>query len=178
MSASMSDIHPFGTRRCPQAKSRTVTGSQNNVGPIAGLPAGPPTLVTTGLAHDDSGTLFVQDVVTDAIYSGTPSGVSLLHSLPFDANFNQGITIDTEGDGTGYYSAYNIDLNEAELYSFSGTSGDINLIGSFGASTDVTVGDLAIQFTSVPEPSSAMGILFALAGAALLRRRSGMRCHA
>ena len=90
----MSDIHPFGTHRCPQAKSRTVTGSQNNVGPIAGLPAGPPTLVTTGLAHDDSGTLFVQDVVTDAIYSGTPSGVSLLHSLPFDANFNQGITID------------------------------------------------------------------------------------
>ena len=150
-----------------------VTGSQNNLGPIAGLP----TVVTTGLAHDEFGTLFVQDVATDAIYSGTQSGVSLLHSLPFNANFNQGITIDNEGDGTGYYSAFNSGSSEAELYSFSGTPGDINLIGSFVTSSTFSFWDLAIRTSAVPEPSSAIGILFALAGALMLRCRDS-RFHA
>lgn len=78
------------------------TGAQTNLGVIAGLPAGS---LDVGLAHDSNGNLFVQDIGSDGIYSGTQAGVSLLHDIPVDTNFSQGITIDWSRDDTGYLAA-------------------------------------------------------------------------
>ncbi|MEM8757093.1 MAG: hypothetical protein AAGF47_04840 [Planctomycetota bacterium] len=130
-----------------------------------------------GLAFDSQGNIHVHDLTNDAIYAGAgaDTSVSLLHSLPFDSNFSQGLFVDWSRDDQGYHAALNGTTVSSENYFFGSlATGDPYgpFVGAFGIDAAsglpfVEVGDLTI----VPIPAPAAFSLLTIAGLGATRRR-------
>ncbi len=79
-----------------------TTGVASLVGTVT---SNPPIQRAMGLAIDSQGAFYIHDMSLDAIFKGTGLAFELLHSIPQDTNYSQGMTIDWSRDDTGYHAA-------------------------------------------------------------------------
>lgn len=130
-----------------------------------------------GLAFDSRGNIYVHDLISDGIYVGSAgnlTSLSLLHQIPYNSNFSQGLFVDWHSGDLGYHGALNGSALTSENYTF----GTVITGGGYGplASTfpvepttglpQVEVGDLT---RPIPTPGSLA--LLAIGGLAAARRR-------
>lgn len=146
-----------------------TTGATTNVGTFSGLPSAHH---VAGFAFDSAGNIFLQDLTSDTMYTGSGLSLSALYALPYDANFSQGMTIDWSRDDQGYHNAvgYGVFPNYfSELYTFETDGSNYSLLGNFGPDLPdglppVECGDLAIMPVPAPGPLAALLMCGAISG--------------
>lgn len=125
-----------------------------------------------GIGFDSAGNLYMHDLVSDGIYfgaAGNLTSVSLLHQLPFDSNFSQGLYVDWPRTDNGFHGAFNNSAFASQIWMFDTNTYGPQL-GQFPTDPgtglpEVEIGDLTML---VPAPTS-LGLLgLGLVG---LRRR-------
>lgn len=132
--------------------------------------------INAGLGFDSLGNLYVLDLVSNAIYAGRGTAVSLLHQLNYDANFSQGLFVDWSRDDAGFHAALNNSTFNSDNFNFGTlpTGGGYGpFAGRFPINPDlnfpeVQVGDLARA--PLPAPSSLAALALAALGATRRRR--------
>lgn len=150
-----------------------ATGATTNVGTFTGLGSSQHAM---SFAIDSAGNYYLQDLTSDVMYKGSGLAMSALYTLPYDANFSQGMTIDWSRNDRGYHNAvgYGVFPNYfSDLYTFKTDGSSYSLIGNFGPDLGddlppVECGDLAIM--PVPAPG-ALALLGVAAGGFRARRR-------
>ncbi|MCB9844497.1 MAG: PEP-CTERM sorting domain-containing protein [Phycisphaeraceae bacterium] len=129
-----------------------------------------------GLGFDSRGNMYVLDLISDVIYSanaGALTTLTALHTVPFNANFSQGLFVDWANGDLGYHGALNGSALNSPNHNFGSlvTGGGYNPVPSsvFATHTnglpEVEVGDL----TRIPAPASLA--LLGLGGLVAGRRR-------
>jgi hypothetical protein len=92
--------------------------------PAAAVDLGPfsvPGMLNVGLAFDSYGNLYVHDIASDTIYVARPPSLTtltLLHILPYNSNFTQGLFVDWSRDDAGYHTAREFGAVRDETWRF------------------------------------------------------------
>jgi len=150
-----------------------TTGVVSAVGTFTGLPAQNHLM---SFAIDSAGNYYVHDLGVDKIYKGAGLDLTELYALPQDTNYSQGMTIDWAHGDTGYHAAvgygtYPHYFSQVNTFLTDGSAYELG--PDFGPELEdglppVECGDIAIDPTVVPEPTS---ILLLVSVGALVRRR-------